>query len=122
MSARKLKKLGYPASVPYEPDVLGRLQDHKYAAEYLNACLNSGGDPDEELEVFMAAIGKLVKAIGVIDIAEEMEMSRDALYKIFDGHQNPTAKTLIKLLTALKLELAVVPKQSPAKRSTKKSI
>ena len=122
MSARKVKKSAYPAGVPYEQDLLGRLSDPRYAANYLTSCLNAGGEPDEELEVFLAAIEKMVKAKGVANIAHEMEVSRDALYKILSGHKNPTAVTLLKLIDALKLELAVVPKGEPARRSTKKSI
>lgn len=122
MSARKVKNTNLPAGVPYEPDLLDRLRDPEYGANYLTACLNSGGEPEEELEVFLAAIGKIVKALGVADVAHEMEMSRDALYKIFAGHQNPTTKTLLKLLDALQFELTIIPKQSPARRTTKKSV
>jgi hypothetical protein len=64
MSARKGKKQTYPAGVPYEQDLLRRLSDLRYAADYLTGCLSAGGEPEEELEVLLVAIEKIVKSIG----------------------------------------------------------
>jgi probable addiction module antidote protein len=94
-------------SVAYEPGLIEDLKDLDFAAEYLSSCTDSDGDPDEEFEIFFRALEQIVKAQGVDNVAERMELKRDTVYKMF-RHQNPTYRNLAKLLHAIGLGISIV--------------
>ena len=98
-----------PSSVSYDPLLMDFLKDPEACAGYLNSCID--GDSDEDFEVFMAALEDVVKAQGMSNVAIKSKMTRDALYKAFSTHRNPTIKTLRNVLHALDMEIAVVPRQ-----------
>ena len=98
-----------PSSVSYEPLLMDLLKDPAACAGYLNSCID--GDSDEDFEVFMAALEDVVKALGVSSVAVKSKMTRDALYKAFSNHRNPTVKTLRNVLHSLDMKIAVVPRQ-----------
>jgi probable addiction module antidote protein len=100
------------AAVPYEPQLLEDLKDIKFAAGYLNSCID--GDSDEDFEVFFNALGDIVKAQGVTNVAKKLNRTRDTFYKAFSKHRNPTIRTLREMLHGLDLEIAIVPKKKRA--------
>lgn len=104
----KKAKSKVPASVSYDARLLEDLKDVDYAAQYLTACM--GGDTDEDFEVFFEALKKIVTAHGVTNVARKMNKTRDALYKAFNSHKNPTLKTFRETLHGLDLEIAIVPR------------
>lgn len=105
----RFKKEPLRGAVAFEPGKFIDLKSPSVAAEYLSAAIEDMTDIDEAFEVFFSALGEIVKAQGVQDVADKMEMGRDSLYKIFRTHQNPTVKTLSKLLAAVDMQLSVTP-------------
>lgn len=105
-----MKKSKAPAAVPYDDILLEDLKDLNFAANYLTACID--GDSDEDFEVFFSAIGKIMKAQGMSLSAKKMGVSRDALYKAFTKHRNPTIKTFRQMLNSVDLDIAIVPKHA----------
>lgn len=70
--------------------------------EFLNECLE-----DEDPAVFISALGHLVKKQGVREIADETGLSRESLYKAFNGNTQPKWNTVFKVIQALGLNLAI---------------
>ncbi|EHR5321648.1 putative addiction module antidote protein [Vibrio parahaemolyticus] len=70
--------------------------------EFLNECLE-----DEDPAVFISALGHLVKKHGVREIADETGLSRESLYKAFNGNTQPKWNTVFKVIQALGLNLAI---------------
>jgi len=95
--ARKFKK--------YEYDLLERLKDQDYAVEYLNAVLEDTGDDQQER--FLMALKDIAKAHGVANVANDSDVSREALYRILSEKGNPELATLLSVLSALGLKLRI---------------
>ena len=70
--------------------------------EFLRECLE-----DDDPNVFVSALGHLVKAHGVTDVAEVTGLSRESLYKTFNGKTQPKWSTIFKVSHAIGLHLAV---------------
>jgi probable addiction module antidote protein len=58
---------------------------------------------------FMHALGRLVRARGVTAIARNAGLNRTALYHILSGDADPRLSTVVALLSALSLRMAVEP-------------
>lgn len=83
-------------------------------------------DPDDQAElltdafasgdagVIAAALGIVARARGMTELANETGIKRQALYRAFSADGNPTLGTLMKVLPALGLQLAI----NPAKAAT----
>jgi probable addiction module antidote protein len=69
---------------------------------FLRECLE-----DEDPNVFVSALGHLVKAHGVTDVAEVTGLSRESLYKTFNGKTQPKWDTIFKVSHAIGIQLAV---------------
>ncbi|MPY24415.1 addiction module antidote protein [Shewanella sp. YLB-07] len=69
---------------------------------FLRDCL-----ADEDPNVFVSALGHLVKKHGVTDIAELTGLSRESLYKTFNGKTQPKWSTIFKVTHAIGLHLKV---------------
>ena len=95
-------------SVPFELLLQEDLKNADFAAGYLSEVFNSGADSDEDFEVFFGAIEKVLKAQGITTSAKRMKLSRDAIYKAFNKHHNPTVKNFRKILNAAELDIAIV--------------
>jgi probable addiction module antidote protein len=74
-------------------------------ADHLNHALATGG-----LEAFMKAIGIIARAHGASRLTREVGISRQRLYRGFDGTATPQVDTVFKLLSALGVELVAEPK------------
>ena len=70
--------------------------------DFLRECLE-----DEDPNVFVSALGHLVKSHGVTDIAKVTGLSRESLYKTFNGNTQPKWSTIYKVTNAIGLQLAV---------------
>jgi probable addiction module antidote protein len=80
-------------------------KDPTYAAEYLNAVL-ADGDQEE----VMLALRRLSRAFGgVSKLAKETNLNATTLYRTLSPKGNPELKSLITLLRALGMQLAVRP-------------
>lgn len=71
-------------------------------AAYLDAYLEDG-TPDELLR----ALGTIARSHGMTALARECGISREALYRALSDGGNPTLTTLLRVLKALGVRLAV---------------
>jgi probable addiction module antidote protein len=72
-------------------------------AEYLSAAMD---DPNPD--VFLAALGNVVRARGVAGIAKTAGLGRESLYKALQNGAHPRYETVLAVLRALKVKLEVV--------------
>lgn len=80
-------------------------EDPNFAMEYLNAALHS--DSETWFEEFMIALGHFANALGVSATSLSQGRSRDAIYKAFSKHRNPTIKTLKNILDGMGVEMVL---------------
>lgn len=94
----------------YEEDLIRRLRDTEFAAEYLNAALE---DEDRGAnERFLIALRHVARAHGMTRIAGECRLARPAMYRALSKRGNPELSTLKALLDSLGLRLAVAQRAS----------
>jgi probable addiction module antidote protein len=87
----------------YRSDLLKRLQDPEYAAEYLAQVL-----AERDNEAFLIALRDVVEAAGGMgDLAGRVGVQRPSLYKILSKKGNPTLTTLQEILKPLGLRISV---------------
>jgi probable addiction module antidote protein len=71
-------------------------------AEYFEACLQEGGDDP----AFIAhALGVIARARGMSQVARDVGVSREGLYKSLSGDGNPSFDTILKVIRAFGLQL-----------------
>ena len=100
-----------PSRSHEEATVESLRKDPQFASEYLNAVL-ADGDQEEVL----LALRRLSKAFGgVSKLAKQAELNATTLYRTLSPKGNPELKSLIALLRALGMQLAVRP--LPRKRA-----
>lgn len=95
----------------YTDNLSEALRNPVEAAEYLNACLVGGSQ-----DVFLLALRQVAAAHGISDIARRSARGRETLYRTLSAKGNPTLETLLRLLDAAGLKLAVEAKR-PKKRA-----
>lgn len=89
-------------------EISEHLGDEAAIAEYLDACMEEGGQ-----ELFLRALGAAVKALGVQDVARKAGIgSRSSFYRSLVPTSNPKLATIGSVLDSLGLRLAVVTKDS----------
>ena len=71
-------------------------------AAYLEAALQDG-DP----QLVAAALGDIARAKGMSKVARDAGLGRESLYKSLSSSGNPELATVLKVITALGLELHV---------------
>ncbi|MDR2337714.1 MAG: putative addiction module antidote protein [Deltaproteobacteria bacterium] len=86
-------------------DILDYLDNEKAIAAYLSAAI-----AENNLPTFITAIGDVVRARGVNDMAKKMKVGRESLYKSFSGKTKPNFETVIKALDILGVKINVLPK------------
>jgi len=80
-------------------------KDPQFAAEYLNAILEDGDQQE-----LLTALRYLAAAFGGVPyLAEQAELNATTLYRTLSPRGNPELKSLLALLKALGLRLAVQP-------------
>lgn len=93
----------------YQTDLLKRLTDPNYAAQYLKAAF------DETLKdwnktAFLLALKNVVEATRTIQtVANEANISRQHLYRILSEEGNPTLETLTSILSAVGITIDFKP-------------
>ena len=99
------RKKRLPASVPYEPRLIGRLTDPREAAAYLEAAIEDGNEAG-----LMLALRHVAQALGgVATLARKSKLSREATYRMLSESGNPELKSLTAILGAAGLRLSVKP-------------
>jgi probable addiction module antidote protein len=87
----------------YKTDLLKRLEEPRYAAEYLAQVL-----AEKDSAAFLIALKDVVEAGGGVgNLAGRVGLKRPSLYKIFSKNGNPTLETLKEILGPLGLRVSV---------------
>lgn len=83
-------------------DVTEHLRTPEEMAAYLEACFEeANGDA-----AFIAkALGDIVRAKGMTQVARDAGLSRESLYKALSGKRSPGFDTILKVMDALGLKL-----------------
>ena len=82
----------------------------------LEATLEESADDPAALP---AALGIIARSGNMRALATETGMSRDGLYTALSEHGNPTWSTLTRVITALDLEIKVVPRNNAAAKKSR---
>lgn len=100
-----------PASRSHEAAIIDSFRrDPEFAVQYLNEVL-AEGDQDE----LMLALRRVSKAFGgIAKLASDAELNATTLYRTLSRNGNPELRSLIALLRALGMQLAV--RRLPGKR------
>ena len=101
--------MNYAASHSHEEATIQEFRDSpEEAAAYLNAVLGDG-DQDEVL----LALRRITTAFGgVPKLAEQTDLNAKTLYRTLSARGNPEMKTLMAILKAMGMRLAVEPIQT----------
>ena len=87
----------------YRTDLLKRLADPEYAAEYLAQVL-----AEKDSAAFLIALKDVVEASGGVgELAGRVGLQRPSLYKILSKKGNPTLETLQEILKPLGLRVSI---------------
>ena len=90
-------------------DSAQHLQTEEDMALYLEACLQVAGDD----AAFVAkALGTIAKAKGMSQLSRDTGLGRESLYKALSGEGNPSFATILKVMTALGIQLHAQPVQA----------
>ncbi|MGV6832488.1 MAG: addiction module antidote protein [bacterium] len=85
-------------------DITEYLDSEESIAEYLSQVLEDGDN-----EEFLRAIGHIVKAKGMAQIAKDTGLGRESLYKAFRPNAKPRFDTVMKVIDALRIQLNATP-------------
>jgi probable addiction module antidote protein len=97
------------ASVSHDEALVRELRsDPTFAAEYLQAAM----EDSEEPAVLLIALRHVSEAYGMAEVAKAAGIKRETLYRVLSPKGNPTLKTLMAVLHAVGLRLAVAPGNS----------
>ncbi|MES2027150.1 MAG: addiction module antidote protein [Pseudomonadota bacterium] len=78
------------------------LESEEAIAAYINAAIE-----EEDEDVLMAALGNVIRAKGIAQVASAAGLGRESLYKALAPGAKPRYETISKLTRALGLHLAV---------------
>ena len=78
-------------------------------AAYLEAALQEG-----DSALIAAALGDIARAKGMSQIARDAGLGRESLYKALSAEGNPEFATIMKVITALGLQLHASPSSTAA--------
>ena len=93
-------------SAPY--DVAEVLETPEEMAAYLEACLQ---ELDGDAGFIAKALGDIARAKGMTQIAREAGLSRESLYKALSGDRSSSSDTILKVISALGLQLSASVKE-----------
>lgn len=85
-----------------EYDASRYLDNDETIAEYLRLSLE-----DENPDAFLTALGEVVKARGITQLAKDTGLRRESLYKTFGPGKKPQFETVAKIAQALGVPLTV---------------
>ena len=90
-------------------DVAEHLRTPEEMAAYLEACIE---EADGDAAFIAQALGNIAKAKGMAQVARDAGLSRESLYKALSGDRSPGFDTVLKVVSALGLQLHAETKQS----------
>jgi len=90
-------------TTPY--DVAAYLTTPAKRAAYLEATLE---EFQGDAQALMEALGDIARSEGMANVAKKSGLSRESLYKTLSGTRKPGFATILKIMTALGLQIQVV--------------
>ena len=81
-------------------------QDPAFADDYLTAALDEADQPGGRVAL-LSALRQIAEAQGMATVAERAGIPRESLYRALGPKGNPTIKTLLAVVNAAGLKLAV---------------
>ena len=85
------------------------LKTEEDIAAYIAACMEEGGDDP----TFIAhALGVVARARNMSQLAREVGITREGLYKALSGDGNPSFATMVKVARALGFRMSLEPLNS----------
>ena len=93
-------------TAPY--DVAEFLETPEEMAAYLEACIQ---EADGDAAFIAKALGDIARAKGMTQVAREAGLSRESLYKALSGDRSPSFDTILKVISALGLQLSASVKE-----------
>ena len=91
-------------------DAADYLKDEEVIAEYLSAALE---DPNPE--VFLLAVRDVARARGMAELASNIGVGRESLYKALAPGAKPRYDTILKVMRGFGLQLAASPTAAATK-------
>ena len=85
-------------------DMADHLDIEEAIADYLSIVLE-----EDDPESFIQALGTVARARSMKEIAEKTGLNRESLYKALSGDTNPRYETIVKVINAMGIKLAIVP-------------
>ena len=83
-------------------DVAEYLRTPEEMAAYLEACIE---EADGDAAFIPKALGNIARAKGMAQVARDAGLSKESLYKALSGERSPGFDTILKVVSALGLEL-----------------
>lgn len=71
---------------------------------YLQACIE---ESNNDAAFIAKALGNIARAKGMAQLSKDTGLGRESLYKALSGEVNPSFDTIIKVVKALNLRLAI---------------
>ncbi len=87
-------------------DSAAHLQSEEDMAMYLEACMQEAGD---DAPFIAKALGTIARAKGMTQLARDVGMGRESLYKALSGEGNPSFATILKVTRALGIAFHATP-------------
>ena len=87
-------------------DAADYLNTQEDIAIYLDEMLKIAQE-DDTPELFIQALGDVTRSKGMSEAANEIQVSRESLYKSLSGKGNPSFSTIFKILEFLDLTLSI---------------
>lgn len=86
------------------------LKDEDFAAEFLSQALE-----EKDFSTFLLSLKDVIRVHGSITtVAEQSNISRSTIYKLFSEKSNPELRTILSLLHTLGYDLRVTKRHSEA--------
>jgi probable addiction module antidote protein len=83
-------------------DTADYLSSEEDMNSYLEACIE---EDNGDGHLIAAALGDIARAKNMAQLAREVNMSREGLYKALSGKGNPSFSTILKVARSLGIEL-----------------
>ena len=98
-------------------DAADYLKDEEVIAEYLTAALE---DPNQE--VFLLAVRDVARARGMAELASNIGVGRESLYKALAPGAKPRYDTVLKVMRGFGVQLSASPRTSSPKARAAKAV
>lgn len=101
-------------------DTADYLKTEKDIALYMEAVMEEGGD---DANFIAHALGDVARARNMSQLAREVGMTREGLYKALSSEGNPSFATIMKVAKALGLQLGFQPiRRAPTNRGVRRPV